>query len=140
MPDEELADLLDVGVGIEQVGGEQQLGKRGGVVLESGRECQLIGLRSNPGEYSEHDANAGLVEAGGVAQLPECLVEGPVFATVDGLLADEARHLLAKHRVGDPVPVVAHRPYEEVLAIGEQAAQHHDHVALHEVTLHEVLG
>ncbi len=72
---------------------------------------------------------------GGVAELGEAVVEGPVLAAVHGLLADEAVDLALQLRVGDLVAEVAHRADEEVLAVGEHGRQAGGHVAGDEVAV-----
>ena len=63
------------------------------------------------------------IALGRVAELVEAVVEGAVLAAVHGLLADEAGDLALQLRVGDLVAEVAHRPDEEVLAVGEHGRQ-----------------
>ena len=67
----------------------------------------------------ETPSGDGLTLLDRVAELGEAIVERPVLATVHRLLADEAGDLALEVGIGDPVAVVAHRPDEEVLAVGE---------------------
>ena len=109
-------------------------------MLEAGGERELRALRGDLAEDPEADLHPLVGEARGVAELLEPLVEGPVLAAVERLLADEALHLLLEHGVGDLVAVVAHAADEEVLALGEHRREHGGDVAPQDVVGHEVLG
>ena len=70
-----------------------------------------------------------------IAELVEAIVERPVLAAVHRLLADEAGDLPLELGIGDLVAEVAHRPDEEVLAVGEHGGQRCRHVAEDEVAV-----
>ena len=110
-------------------------------MLEGGGGGEVRHRRQQPLADREAPLGEPLEPLGRVAELVEAVVERPVLAAVHGLLADEAGDLALELRIGDLVAVVAHRPHEEVLAVGEHRRQRRRQVAEDEVAVGgEVLG
>ncbi len=70
-----------------------------------------------------------------VAELGQPVVEDPVLPPVHRFLPDEPGDLALERRIGDLVAVVADRPHEVVLAIGEDRRQRHDDVPGNQVAV-----
>ena len=114
---------------------EHQLGQGGGEVLQRRGGGQVRDRGKDALPEPEPGLGEPLVPLGRVAELGQPVVEDPVLPPVHRLLADEPGDLALERRVGDLVAVVANRPHEVVLAIGEDRGQRHDHVAGNQVAV-----
>ena len=135
VPDEQVPDRRVAEEVAHLLAGQDQLGQGGGEVLEGGGGGQVGLGRQQALAEGEPPLGEALEPLGRVAELVEAVVEHPVLAAVDRLLADEAGDLALERRVGDPVAEVADGPHEEVLAVGEDGRQGGGEVAGDEIAV-----
>ena len=108
MPQEQIANLVVAEEVPHLLVRQHELGEGGGEVLECSGGGQVGHRRQVALTQRQSLLGQALEALGGIAELVEAVVEGPMLAAMHGLLADEAGDLALQLGVGDLVSVVPH--------------------------------